>query len=71
MSADEIFDVVVVGGGPAGATAANDLAERGRKVALLDRAGASSLAAARSRPASSAISISRTICSKPRFRSRP
>ena len=39
MSADEIFDVVVVGGGPAGATAANDLAQHGRKVALLDRGG--------------------------------
>jgi geranylgeranyl reductase len=39
MACDEIFDVVVVGGGPAGATAANDLAERGNKVALLDRAG--------------------------------
>jgi len=35
----EIFDVVVVGGGPSGATAADDLARRGRKVALLDRAG--------------------------------
>ena len=39
MTSDEIFDVIVVGGGPAGATAANDLAERGNKVALLDRAG--------------------------------
>jgi geranylgeranyl reductase len=39
MSADVIFDVVVVGGGPAGATAANDLAQHGRKVALLDRGG--------------------------------
>ncbi|MEM1384753.1 MAG: geranylgeranyl diphosphate reductase [Pseudomonadota bacterium] len=36
---DEIFDCLVVGGGPAGATAANDLALAGRKVALLDRAG--------------------------------
>ena len=32
-------DVVVVGGGPAGATAADDLARGGRSVLLLDRAG--------------------------------
>lgn len=37
MSTD--FDVVVVGGGPAGATAATDLARAGRHVLLLDRAG--------------------------------
>jgi geranylgeranyl reductase len=35
----ETFDVVVVGGGPSGATAATDLAHLGRKVCLLDRAG--------------------------------
>jgi geranylgeranyl reductase len=39
MSTLEIFDVVVVGGGPTGATAASDLAKKGRKVLLLDRMG--------------------------------
>jgi geranylgeranyl reductase len=35
----ELYDTVVVGGGPAGATAAHGLAKAGRSVALLDRAG--------------------------------
>ena len=39
MAASETFDVVVVGGGPSGATAADELAKRGRKVLLLDRDG--------------------------------
>ena len=39
MSALETFDVVVVGGGPAGATIADDLAKAGRSVMLLDKAG--------------------------------
>lgn len=35
----DLFDVVVVGGGPCGATAAHDLARAGHRVALVDRAG--------------------------------
>jgi geranylgeranyl reductase len=35
----ETFDVVVIGGGPSGATAATDLALQGLSVMLLDRAG--------------------------------
>ena len=34
-----MFDVVVVGGGPSGATAAEDLARSGKKVAMIDREG--------------------------------
>ena len=39
MSEQADFDVVVVGGGPSGATAAHDLAVAGYKVMLLDKAG--------------------------------
>jgi geranylgeranyl diphosphate/geranylgeranyl-bacteriochlorophyllide a reductase len=34
-----IYDVVVVGGGPSGATAAEDMARAGKRVAMIDRAG--------------------------------
>ncbi|MCQ8277478.1 geranylgeranyl diphosphate reductase [Acetobacteraceae bacterium KSS8] len=39
MSQAVEFEAVVVGGGPAGATAAHELAQGGRSVLLLDRAG--------------------------------
>ena len=39
MSGSNIYDAVIVGGGPSGATAAADLAGYGRRVLLLDRAG--------------------------------
>jgi geranylgeranyl reductase len=39
VAGSELFDAIVIGGGPAGATAACDLARRGHRVALLDRAG--------------------------------
>ncbi|MEL6920593.1 MAG: geranylgeranyl diphosphate reductase [Pseudomonadota bacterium] len=34
-----IYDTIIVGGGPAGATAAHDLAKQGRDVLLIDREG--------------------------------
>jgi geranylgeranyl reductase len=39
MPENAIFDVAVIGGGPAGATAAHDLARRGYNVALVDKQG--------------------------------
>ncbi|MEO1150882.1 MAG: geranylgeranyl diphosphate reductase [Pseudomonadota bacterium] len=39
MITNELLDCVVVGGGPAGATAAADLADQGYRVVLLDKAG--------------------------------
>jgi geranylgeranyl diphosphate/geranylgeranyl-bacteriochlorophyllide a reductase len=39
MNLQPDYDVIVVGGGPSGATAANDLARAGHKVMLLDKAG--------------------------------
>ena len=35
----EIFEAVIIGGGPSGATAAHNLAKSGKKVAFIDKAG--------------------------------
>src|SRR5688572_15932001 len=35
---DEIYDAIVIGGGPAGSIGALNLAQRGRKVIVLERA---------------------------------
>ena len=48
-----MFDVVIIGGGPCGATAAEDLGKLGHKVALLDRPG-------RIKPCGGAIPVSYT-----------
>lgn len=37
MQSDRIYDVIVIGGGPAGSTVAKLLAERGRSVLLVER----------------------------------
>ena len=37
MSSDQVYDAVVIGGGPAGSTAASVLARHGRKVVLLEK----------------------------------
>ena len=39
MTSEKVFDAVVIGGGPAGATAATELARSGYEVALVDRGG--------------------------------
>jgi geranylgeranyl reductase len=39
MTRPQTYDAIVVGGGPAGATAATELARAGKSVVLLDRAG--------------------------------
>jgi len=39
MKTDDTWDVVVIGGGPSGATAAQELARQGHSVLLLDRGG--------------------------------
>ena len=39
MNTQSTFDAVVVGGGPAGATAAQTLAAQGRSVLMIDRDG--------------------------------
>ena len=45
MLAETIHDLVVVGGGPSGATAAHDAARAGLDVVLLDQPGAPGLGA--------------------------
>ena len=35
----DLYDAIVVGGGPSGATAADDLSQRGWRVLMIDRLG--------------------------------
>jgi len=62
----EHFDVAIIGGGPAGTTAATELARAGHRVLLLDRDGRIKPCGGAVPPSCCVSSTFRSICSKPR-----
>ena len=62
-----MYDVIIIGGGPCGATAAEDLGKLGHKVALLDRPGRIKPCGGAIPPSLSEILTYPIVCLKPKL----